>query len=53
MEQLESTNIFAYWPSNPAFDPKRILLCRLFFINLDRPNTCLLVSTPLANINRW
>jgi len=33
MEQLEPTNICTYWPNNPAFNPKRLLLRRLFFIN--------------------
>jgi hypothetical protein len=34
---LEPTpNICTYWPNNPAFDPKRVLLRRLFFINEDR-----------------
>jgi len=36
MEQLELTNICTYWPTNPAFNPKRVLLRRLFFINEDR-----------------
>jgi len=36
MEQLEPTNICTYWPNNPAFDPKRVLFRRLFFINVDR-----------------
>ena len=35
MEQLEST-ICTYWPANPAFERKRSLLRRLFFINEDR-----------------
>jgi len=35
MEELEP-NICTYWPNNPAFDPKRVLLRRLFFINEDR-----------------
>ena len=29
-------NICTYWPNNPAFHPKRVLLRRLFFINEDR-----------------
>jgi len=34
MEELDSTtNTCTYWPNNPAFDPKRVLLRRLFFIN--------------------
>ena len=33
MEELEPTTICTYWPNNPAFDPKRVLLRRLFFIN--------------------
>jgi hypothetical protein len=37
MEEWEPTlNICTYWPNNPAFDPKRVLLRRLFFINEDR-----------------
>jgi hypothetical protein len=35
MEELEP-NICTYWPNNLAFDPKRVLLRRLFFINEDR-----------------
>ena len=34
MEELEPTpNICTYWPNNPTFDPKSVLLRRLFFIN--------------------
>jgi len=33
MEELDPTNICTYCPNNPAFDPKRVLLRRLFFIN--------------------
>ena len=36
MGQLESINICTYCPVNPAFDPKRVLLRRLFFINENR-----------------
>jgi len=36
MEDLEPNNFCTYWPNNPAFDPKRVLLRRLFFINEDR-----------------
>ena len=37
MEELEPTNnICTYWPKNPAFETKRVLLRRLFFINVDR-----------------
>jgi hypothetical protein len=36
MEELEPSNICTYWHNNPAFDPKRVLLRRLFFINEDR-----------------
>jgi len=35
MEELEP-NICTYWPNNPAFDSRRVLLRRLFFINEDR-----------------
>ena len=34
MEELEP-NICTYWPNNLAFDLKRVLLRRLFFINED------------------
>ena len=53
MQQLDPNNICTYWPANPAFDPKRVLLHRLFFINEDRKNTCLSVSIPLATIHHW
>ena len=33
IEELEPTDFCTYWPNNPAFDPKRVLLRRLFFIN--------------------
>ena len=36
MEELDPTNICIYWPNSPALDPKRLLLCRLFFINEER-----------------
>ena len=37
MEELEPTrNIRTYLPNNLAFDPKKVLLRRLFFINEDR-----------------
>jgi hypothetical protein len=37
MEELEPTpNICTYWPNNPAFNRKRVLLRHLFFINEDR-----------------
>ena len=36
LKKLEPTNICSYWRKNPAFHPKRVLLCRLFFINEDR-----------------
>jgi len=41
VEQLPTTqpsDICTYWPPNPAFDPKRVLLRRLFFINEDKKN---------------
>jgi len=34
-EQLPS-DICTYWPVNPAFDPKRVLLRRMFFVNEDK-----------------
>ena len=36
MELPEPTNMCTYWPNNPSFDRKRVLLRRLFFINEDR-----------------
>jgi len=37
MEQLPTTNnVCTYWPPNPAFNPKRVLLRRMFFINEDK-----------------
>jgi len=34
-EDLPS-DIYTYWPANPAFDTKRFLLRRMFFINEDK-----------------
>jgi len=34
--QSSSSDICTYWPTNPLFDPKSVLLRRLFFINEDR-----------------
>jgi len=34
-EQLPS-DICTYWPANPAFDPKRVLLRRMIFINEEK-----------------
>ena len=31
-----SSDIRPYWPASPAFDPQRVLLRLLFFINSDR-----------------
>ena len=53
MEELEPTNISTYWPNNTAFDPKRVLFRRLFFINADRTKYVSLVSTMLTNIYHW
>jgi len=37
VEQLPTTDVVCtYWPRNPAFDPKRVLLRRMFFINEDK-----------------
>ena len=33
--ELETTNFCTYWPNNPTFDPKRVLL-RQFFIDEDQ-----------------
>jgi len=35
LEQLPTTDVCTYWPPNPAFDPKRVLLRCMFFINED------------------
>ena len=35
-EQLPSSVICTYWPTNPAFDTKRVLLRLMFFINEDK-----------------
>jgi len=38
VEQLPTTqpsDICTYWPPNPTFDPKRVLLRGMFFINED------------------
>ena len=51
MEHIEP-NICNYWPANPAFDPKRMLLSRPFF-NEDGTKTCLLDYTPLETNNPW
>ena len=32
----QSSGFCTYWPTNPAFDPKRILLRRMFFIREDK-----------------
>jgi hypothetical protein len=53
MEQQDPTNICTYWPAIPAFDPRQLLLRCLIFINVERTNTCLLVSTPQLTIYRW
>ena len=37
VEQVPTTtDDCTYWPPNPAFDPKRVLLRRMFFINEDK-----------------
>jgi len=37
LEQLPTINdVCTYWPPNPAYDPKRVLLRRMFFINEDK-----------------
>jgi hypothetical protein len=53
MEEFDSTSFCTYWPPNPAFDPKRVLLCRLFFINEYRTKYVSLVFTLLATIYHW
>jgi len=32
----EPSDICTYWTANPAFDPKRVLLRLIFFINEDK-----------------
>jgi len=51
--QLPTNDVCTYWPPNPAFDPKRVLLRRMFFINEDKQSTCLSVSNLHAIINPW
>ena len=46
MEELEPTKFCTYWPNNPSFDPKRVLIRRLFFINEDRTKNVSLVFYP-------
>ena len=33
MEQLEPNTICTYWSAIPTFDPKRVLLLHLYFVN--------------------
>ena len=49
MEELEHTDFCTYWPNNPAFDPKSVLLRRLFFINEDRTKYVSVVFYPARN----
>ena len=35
-ERLPSCDMCTYWPANPAFEPKRVLLRCMFFINEDK-----------------
>jgi len=51
-EQLPS-DMCTYWPANPTFDPKRVLLRRMFFINEEKKSTCLSASILHAIINPW
>ena len=52
MEQLEAT-ICTYLPAKPAFDPKRVLLHRLFFIEgFDQIRVCRFLPRSLT-INHW
>jgi len=53
MEQLEPNSICTYWPANPAFDPKRVLLRRLFFINEDRTKYVSVGFYPFATNYHW
>ena len=46
MEELELTNFCTYWPNNPAFDRKRVLFSRLFFINEERTKYVSVVFYP-------
>ena len=47
-----SSDICPYWPASPTFDPQRVLLRRLFFINSDKTKY-VSVSTLHATICRW
>ena len=46
MEELEPTNIYTYWPNNPAFDPKRVLLRQLYNLNGDETKYVYVVFYP-------
>ena len=52
LEQLP-TDVCIYWPPNPAFDPKRVLLRRMISSMKTRPSTCLSVTIRHAIINPW
>jgi len=56
VERLPTTqpsDICTYWPPKPAFDPKRVLLRRMFIINEDKTKYMSVVSTRHAIINPW
>ena len=52
MEELEP-NICTYWPNNLAFDPKRVLLRLLFFINEDRTKYVSVGFYPVRDYLVW
>ena len=52
-EQLPSSDVFTYWPANPVFHPKRVLLRRIFLhqrgqdqVRVCRFLPCTRLSTP-------
>ena len=53
MEQLEPINICTYRPKNPAFDPERVMLRSLLFINEDRTKYVSVGCYPAATIYHW
>ena len=53
MEELEPTIICTYCPINHVFDPKMVLLRRLFFRNEDRTKYVSVGFYPFVTINHW
>jgi len=53
MEEFEHNNICTHWPNNPAFDPKWVLLRRLFFINEEWTKYVSVGFFSHATIHHW